>query len=225
MIKKTTITKTTPAAAKTGAAPRPEPVRPTLLLATNNRHKACEMSEILSPLGFDITTPEDIGLSLEIKETGETFEENARLKARAFAQASGLPSIADDSGLCVAALGWEPGVRSARFGGAATDEDRRRLLLEIMESGADRFAKFVTVIAGAFPDGTEIVAEGEQRGELLRAERGESGFGYDPVFYYPKLRKTNAEMTPEEKNSVSARGKALRALAKKLKKSFYRKDV
>ncbi|MDR2615473.1 MAG: RdgB/HAM1 family non-canonical purine NTP pyrophosphatase, partial [Oscillospiraceae bacterium] len=174
-----------------------------LLLATNNADKAREMGEILSPLGFRLITPSELGVSVEVEETGETFEENARLKARAFCSASGLPSIADDSGLCVDALGGAPGVYSARFGGVPTNEARRSYLLERMAETEPRGAKFVTCIVCAFPDGAELVAFGEERGEILREPRGDSGFGYDPVFFYPPLGKTNAQMTPEEKNAVS----------------------
>ncbi|MDR2420690.1 MAG: RdgB/HAM1 family non-canonical purine NTP pyrophosphatase [Oscillospiraceae bacterium] len=191
----------------------PDGARRALLLATNNADKLREMRGILSPLGFELVTPGELGDTAETDETGETFEENARLKARAFCEKFGMPSVADDSGLCVDALGGAPGVRSARFGGALSNEARLRHLLKCMETEGNRAARFVTYVICAFPDGGELVASGEERGELLRERRGESGFSYDPVFYYPPLGKTNAEMTPDEKNSVSARGAALRALA------------
>ncbi|MDR0445541.1 MAG: RdgB/HAM1 family non-canonical purine NTP pyrophosphatase [Oscillospiraceae bacterium] len=187
-----------------------------ILLATNNADKVREMSEILSPLGFDIKTPRELGVVLEVEETGESFEDNARLKARAFCEKTGLPALADDSGLCVAALDGAPGVHSARYGGVDSNEMRRSFLLTRMQTQENRAAKFVTCILCALPNGDEIVEFGEEVGEITRAPRGDSGFGYDPVFFYPPLGKTNAEMTPSEKNSVSARGAALRHFAQAL---------
>jgi XTP/dITP diphosphohydrolase len=189
----------------------------TFLLATGNIGKLREMRELLAPLGYELVSPADFGLVLDVEETGETFEENARLKAKIYCAAMGFPSIADDSGLCVDALGGEPGVHSKRYGGGGlSDGELCELLLKNVENAEQRAAKFVSVIVCAFPDGGELVATGECSGEIARARRGDGGFGYDPVFYLPQLGKTMAELSPEEKNAVSHRGNALRAFAAKL---------
>ena len=160
-----------------------------------------------------------------MEETGTTFEENSFLKANAVMQATGLPALADDSGIAVDALNGEPGIYSARYGFDDTLDDRGRLnlLLKNTEQVPDgqRQAKFVCVITLVTPDGKVIQARGEVHGELLRAPAGEGGFGYDPIFYYPPFGKTLAQVSAEEKNQVSHRAVALRVLYEKLKEAGY----
>ena len=154
------------------------------ILATNNMKKLAEMQRILSPLGINVVTAKALGIELEdVEETGTTFEENARIKARAVMQATGLPAIADDSGLVVDALNGEPGVYSARYGGPDLDDTGRwQLLLKNMEGQTNRACKFVSVICCAFPDGSEVMARGECPGVVAQGPSGAGGFGYDPVF-------------------------------------------
>ena len=191
------------------------------VLASHNKKKMKEMREILSRLGVELLSQAEAGVDLEPEETGATFEENARIKARAVMEASGLPAIADDSGLVVDALGGAPGVHSARYGGEGLDDTGRwRLLLENMEGQARRTCRFVSVICCAFPDGSEIVSRGKCEGELALAPSGEGGFGYDPIFYLPELGRTMAQLTAEEKNRISHRGNALRAFQKEWEKRY-----
>ena len=188
------------------------------ILATHNPGKLREMSDILSHLGVEVVSPADMGITVEVEETGTTFAENAMLKAKAICAASGLPAIADDSGLCVDALNGAPGVYSARYGGEGLDDTGRyRLLLENMRGQMPRTAKFVSVITCCFPNGDVISARGECPGTIAFAPMGEGGFGYDPVFFVPTLKKTFAQLTAEEKNAISHRGKALEAFQVKLK--------
>lgn len=187
-----------------------------LVLASKNEKKLKEMREILSGMGVEVCLQADVGVDVEVEETGSTFEENSMLKARAVMEASGLPAIADDSGLCVAALNGAPGVYSARYGGPELDDaGRYRLLLANMQ-GQPRGAKFVSVITCCFPNGDVLTARGECAGTIAYAPQGEGGFGYDPVFFVPSLKKTFAQLTPEEKNAISHRGKALTAFQAKL---------
>ena len=184
------------------------------VLASHNKGKLAELQEILGELGVEVVLQSDVGLDLEPDETGTTFAENAKIKAQAVMEASGLPAIADDSGLCVDALNGGPGVYSARFGGEGLDDKGRyTLLLEMLRGQTDRAAHFHTSIVCAFPNGDELVCEGECPGTIAFAPMGEGGFGYDPVFFVPELRKTFGQLTAEEKASVSHRGKALRAFA------------
>ena len=188
-----------------------------LVLASRNIHKLEEMRAILSGLGVEILLERDVGADVDVEETGTTFEENALLKAKAVMEHTGLPAIADDSGLCVDALGGAPGVYSARYGGPElSDVGRYRLLLENMRGMLDRRCKFVSCICACFPDGTTITARGECPGTLAYAPRGEDGFGYDPIFFVPGLKKTFAQLTPQEKNAISHRGVALQAFEEKL---------
>ena len=188
-----------------------------MVLASKNAHKLTEMKDILSQLGVEVVLESDVGVDVDVEETGATFEENAYLKAHAVCQASGLPAIADDSGLCVDALNGAPGVYSARYGGPELDDTGRyRLLLENMRGQTPRTAKFVSVITCCFPNGDVISARGECPGTIAFAPMGEGGFGYDPVFFLPGLKKTFAQLTPEEKNAVSHRGRALEAFQAKL---------
>lgn len=187
------------------------------VLASHNRGKLREMQEILSSLHVEVVLQSDVGLALEPEETGATFAENAAIKAKAVMEASGLPAIADDSGLCVDWLNGAPGIYSARYGGADSDEARCRLLLENLRGATDRAAHFHSAVVCAFPNGDTLEASGDCFGTIAYAPRGEGGFGYDPVFFVPELCKTFAQLTPEEKNAVSHRGNALRAFAETLK--------
>ena len=192
-----------------------------LVLASKNEKKLREMDEILSSLGIEVISEAQAGVDVEVEETGTTFEENSLLKAKAVMEASGLPAIADDSGLCVDALGGAPGVYSARYGGPELDDTGRyRLLLENMK-GQPRGARFVSVITCCFPNGDVLTARGECPGTIAFAPMEEGGFGYDPVFFLPKLKKTFAQLTPEEKNAVSHRGLALRAFREKLEEYLH----
>ena len=187
------------------------------ILATHNPGKLREMADILSHLGVEVVSPADVGITVEVEETGATFAENAMLKAKAICAASGLPAIADDSGLCVDALNGAPGVYSARYGGLDDDVARYRLLLENLRGAGTRAAHFHTSVVCCFPNGNVLEAEGDCHGTIAYAPQGENGFGYDPVFFVPELRKTFAQLTPEEKNAISHRGVALRAFGEKLK--------
>ena len=188
------------------------------VLASQNKHKLAEMQAILSAHGVEVVLQSDLGLHVDVEETGETFAENALLKARAVMEASGLPAIADDSGLCVDCLNGAPGVYSARYGGEGlSDEDRYRMLLENMRGAGSRAAHFTSAIACVFPNGDVIEAQGECPGTIAFAPQGDGGFGYDPVFFLPQLRKTYAQLTPEEKAAVSHRGKALEVFDGKLR--------
>ena len=188
-----------------------------LVLASQNEKKLKEMNDILSQLGIEVCLQSQLGVHVDVEETGETFEENSLLKARAVMEASGMPAIADDSGLCVDALNGAPGVYSARYGGEGLDDTGRyRLLLENMRGQTPRTAKFVSVITCCFPNGDVLSARGECPGTIAFAPMGEGGFGYDPVFFIPSLKKTFAQLSPEEKNAISHRGKALEAFQVKL---------
>lgn len=189
-----------------------------MVLASKNAHKLAELQAILSAQGVEVALESDVGVDVEVEETGVTFEENALLKARAVMEASGLPAIADDSGLCVDALNGAPGVYSARYGGPELDDKGRyKLLLENMRGMLDRRCKFVSCICCCFPNGDVLTARGECPGTLAYAPKGEDGFGYDPVFFVPSLKKTFAQLTPEEKNAISHRGMALVRFAEVLR--------
>ena len=188
-----------------------------VILASKNQHKLTELSAILSQLGFEIVLESEYGLDIDVEETGTTFEENSYLKAEAVMKASGLPVLADDSGLMVDALDGAPGVYSARYGHKASDKERTAYLLENMKDVPEerRGAKFVCVITCLFPDGRKIVARGECPGVIARAPHGENGFGYDPVFYLPELGMTYAELPSEQKNAISHRARALQDFCRK----------
>ena len=170
------------------------------------------MQNILGALGMEVMLERDAGVDVEVEETGTTFAENSLLKAQAVFDATGLATVADDSGLMVDALGGAPGVYSARYGGLHTDAERIALLLENMKDVPDekRTAQFVCAVTCLLPDGRKIAVQGVCPGVILRAPRGEGGFGYDPVFYLPEFGKTFAELAGEEKNRISHRGRALR---------------
>ena len=192
-----------------------------LIIASNNAHKVQEIKQILSGKFDEILSLREAGVDHETVEDGKTFMENARKKARELCELSGEACLADDSGISVDALGGAPGVYSARYAGDhGDDEANNDLLLKNLEDKTDRSARFVCCIACVFPEkyGCEpIVVRGYVEGEILKERQGEGGFGYDPLFYFKQFGKTLAEVTPEEKNSVSHRGNAIKAFAEKLK--------
>ncbi len=191
----------------------------TFIIATHNPKKLKELSRILVPLGIEAVTDRDLGLSLtEVEENGTTFEENAYLKAASACRESGLPAVADDSGLCVDALDGAPGLYSARYAGeGATDEEKIEKLLDALKDVPQpaRTARFVSAICCVFPHGTQLTARGECEGEMAFAPDGEGGFGYDPIFLHEG--HSFAAMTAEEKDAVSHRGRSLRAFSQVLK--------
>ena len=191
------------------------------VLATHNPGKLKEMGAILAQFGVEVVSPRDLGITVDVEETGTTFAENAMLKAKAICAAAKLPAIADDSGLCVDALNGGPGVYSARYGGEGLDDKGRyMLLLNNMRGQPTRAAHFACAIACAFPNGDELTAEGRCDGTIAFAPMGEGGFGYDPVFFVPELKKTFGQLTAEEKSAISHRGRALAAFVEKLETYF-----
>ena len=185
----------------------------TLVIATRNTGKTSEIRDLLKDFPINIKNLDDFGPIPEVKEDGNTFDENAYKKASFAARILGLPALADDSGLLVEALGGAPGIHSARYAGEnATDEQRRAKLLQEMEEKTDRRAAFECVISIAVPTGPALTYEARCEGLITREPAGSNGFGYDPIFYYPPLKKTFAELTMQEKSHVSHRGKALREL-------------
>jgi XTP/dITP diphosphohydrolase len=196
---------------------------PKLLLATNNRGKVREYKHMLKDLPFELVSPAEVGINTEVEEIGKSLEENAILKATTLAKESQLLTLADDSGLEVDALGGEPGRLSARYAGeGASDEDRVNYLLKKLEGVPEgkRQARFKCVIAVATPDGEVELCPGECEGVIALEPRGKEGFGYDPVFYLPELGKTMAELSLEEKNSVSHRGRAAREAVSLLRRKY-----
>jgi XTP/dITP diphosphohydrolase len=188
----------------------------SLLLATTNRHKLEEYRAIFSDLPFKLLSLHDVELDLDVEESGTTFAENAEIKALTYARTSGMLSLADDSGLEIDALGGSPGVYSARFVGRGTSyEDRFRIILERLKGLApeQRSARFRCAITLAEPLGYYRTVEGAIEGQIADAPRGDHGFGYDPIFLVPELGKTSAELTLEEKNRISHRGRAARLAA------------
>ena len=196
-----------------------------VVLASKNPHKLVEISKITEKFGFELILQSELGVDIDVEETGTTFEENSFIKAEAVMKATGLPALADDSGIAVDALNGEPGIYSARYGFDESLDDWGRLLLLLKNTehvpDGQRQAQFVCVITMVTPDGKVIQARGEIHGELTREARGENGFGYDPIFYYPPFGKTTAELEPEEKHAVSHRGNALRVFYEKLKEAGY----
>ena len=184
-----------------------------ILLATNNAKKLIELQQLLGD-SFELLTLKDVGIDNVPDETGTTFRENALIKAQAAQKHCDLPVISDDSGLCVEALNGEPGVYSAEYGKplAVTDQDRNELLLRNMNLHNNRACYFVCCFCLLLPNQPPQYFEGYCHGELLRQPQGENGFGYDPIFYLPQFEKTMAELTPNEKNSVSHRGQAAQKL-------------
>ncbi|MDF1590917.1 MAG: XTP/dITP diphosphatase [Desulfobacterales bacterium] len=193
----------------------------TIVIASRNKGKKVEIQELLNDFPVNIKTLDDFGPVPEIAENGTTFEENAYQKASSIARILGLPALADDSGLVVEVLDGRPGVYSARYAGEdATDRQRCLKLLEEMEGQANRSAVFECVVSIAVPSGSALTYEGKCEGLIAQTTSGSGGFGYDPVFFYPPAGKTFAEMTAEEKNSVSHRGKALRDLCAEFEKAL-----
>jgi XTP/dITP diphosphohydrolase len=190
-----------------------------LILASNNKGKLREIRQLLEPLGLEVKTAAQAGFTEDIEETGETFEDNARLKACTVAKALGLPALADDSGLEVGALDGAPGVYSARYAGpGASDADRSaKLLKELADVPLEnRLAAFICVMACCLPSGEVLTAEGSLKGRIALEPAGNNGFGYDPVFELPDRGCTVAQLTAEEKNGISHRGRALKDLARGL---------
>lgn len=191
-----------------------------IIIATHNKHKLAEMARILEPMGYEVVTDRDLGIELtDVEENGETFLENARIKAEAGCRESGLPCIADDSGLCVDALNGEPGVYSARYSGEHGNDaaNNEKLLFNLKDVPDEkRTARFICAICVSFPDGNEITAEGACEGKIGYEYRGSNGFGYDPLFMVGD--RSFAEFSAEEKDAVSHRGNALKSLQSKLER-------
>ncbi|MCB2228806.1 MAG: XTP/dITP diphosphatase [Desulfarculaceae bacterium] len=190
-----------------------------LVLASGNKGKLAEIKAMCAPMGIEVVTAAELGFTEDVPETGDTFEDNARLKAVAVSQALGRPALADDSGLVVAALEGAPGVHSARYaGGHADDAANNAKLLAAMEGVPvdERGAAFVCVMLCRRPDGAELIARGRLEGRIALAPAGDSGFGYDPLFELPEQGLTVAQLGPGQKNAISHRGQALRELAKGL---------
>ena len=184
-----------------------------LVVATGNAHKLREIAEIFP--NFEVVSQKQLGFNEDVEENGSTFSENALIKARAAAKALGVVAIADDSGLCVDALGGAPGIYSARYCGYhGNDQENRNVLLKNMQGVENRAAHFTSAIALVKPNGEEIVVEGHTYGKILEKETGDGGFGYDCLFESDDLKKSFGLATPEEKNAVSHRFRALGKLAK-----------
>ncbi len=196
-----------------------------VVLASKNKHKLVEISKITEKFGIELVLQSELGVDIDVEETGKTFEENSFLKAEGVMKATGLPALADDSGIAVDALNGEPGIYSARYGfdDSLDDWGRLELLLKNTEHVPDgqRQAQFVCVITMVTPEGQVVQARGEIHGELTREAKGENGFGYDPIFYYPPMGKTTAEMSSVEKNQVSHRANALKLFYEKMKEAGY----
>ena len=196
-----------------------------IVIATKNPNKIKEISEVMSPLGFDVISQTDAGIDIDVEETGDTFDKNALLKARAVSLICDDYVLADDSGLCVESLDGKPGVMSARYAGeGASDAHKIIKLLGELDNEENRAAKFVTSVAIIFPDGTELVTQGEVSGKITKQPMGDNGFGYDPVFYSNELGKTFAQASADEKNSVSHRSRAIKALFNELKEILEGED-
>ncbi len=186
----------------------------TIVVASGNKNKLREIKEMMT--GYQVRGYKDFGLDFEIEEDGKTFFENALIKAKAVCQALGKPALADDSGIVVEALGGQPGIYSARYAGDGIDEHNNQLLLKNMEGVTDRRAKFVCCMVYYTPDGNVISATGETHGTVMHAPEGSNGFGYDCIFFSKDLQKGLGIASDEEKNSISHRSRALKALMEKL---------
>lgn len=194
-----------------------------IIFATKNKGKMNEIKLIMQDMPFNIVSMQDAGIDIDVEETGKTFEENAIIKARAIMEKSGCITLADDSGLEVDYLDKAPGVYSARYMGENTSYDiKNKKIIELLEGIADekRTARFVSAIAAVFKDGSLITTRAVIEGTIAQEPKGENGFGYDPIFYIPELKKTSAEISIEEKNKISHRGKALKLMKEKLKKKL-----
>lgn len=190
-----------------------------MIFASNNAGKIREVKEMMQDFGKDVISLKEAGITIDIEENGTTFEENALIKCRAIHEMTGAMVLADDSGLEIDYLNKEPGVYSARYLGHDTPYDvKNQIILERLKDaeGEARSARYVCVMAAIFPDGKECTAAGTVEGQIAQAPAGEGGFGYDPIFWLSQYQKTMAELTPEEKNAISHRGRALYALREKL---------
>lgn len=189
-----------------------------IVIASRNKKKIRELEALISKYieGVKLLSLDDVGLYEDVEEDGSSFEENALIKAR-YAARSGKISVGDDSGLCVNALGGAPGIYSARYAGEHGNDEanNRKLLFELSDKG-DKSAYFVSAVACVLPDGSEFVTEGRANGEITENASGNGGFGYDPIFYCPELGKTFADLSADEKNAISHRGKAIENFSKKL---------
>ena len=196
-----------------------------VVLASKNKHKLIEISKITEKFGIELILQSELGIDLDVEENGTTFEENSYIKAEAVMKATGLPALADDSGIAVDALNGEPGIYSARYGFDDTLDDHGRMMLLLKNTeqvpDGERQAQFVCVITMVTPEGQTIQARGEVHGTLAREPKGENGFGYDPIFYYPPAGCTTAELPPEVKNQVSHRANALKLFYEKMKEAGY----
>lgn len=191
-----------------------------IILASNNQNKVAEVKEILKDKNVEIVSLKEAGIDVDVDENGTTFEENALIKARAVCKMTGNITMADDSGLEVDYMDKQPGVYSARFMGHDTSYDiKNKAIIDKLEGveGDARSARFVAAIAVVFPDGKEIVTKGTMEGLIAREPAGDNGFGYDPIVYLPEYDMTSAQLSPEEKNKISHRGKALKKMAEELK--------
>ncbi|MBE7044416.1 MAG: RdgB/HAM1 family non-canonical purine NTP pyrophosphatase [Ruminococcaceae bacterium] len=192
-----------------------------LIAATHNQGKVRELQAILGELGYEVITQEAAGISVSPVEDADSFEGNALIKARAVAELCKEAVIADDSGLCVDALGGAPGVYSARYAGEnATDEENNQKLLAELSGIENRAAKYVAALVLILPDGREFVERGEVCGQILKTEEGTGGFGYDPLFFSDELKMSFGVATPEAKNAISHRGRALQKVYQKLKEEM-----
>lgn len=199
-----------------------------IVFATGNEGKMREIREILSDLEVEVLSMKEMGIDIPIEENGTSFTENALIKARAVAECCGEIVLADDSGLEIDWLNKEPGIYSARYMGEDTSyRVKNANLIARLDGVPDekRTARFICAIAAVFPDGEALTTHGEIEGRIAFEERGENGFGYDPIFYIPELSKTSAELSDEEKNQISHRGKALRLMKEELKKKRERGSV
>ena len=194
-----------------------------LIFATGNEGKMKEVRMILEDLGLPVLSLKDAGITADVEENGTTFEENAQIKAKAIMEMTGALVLADDSGLEVDALDKEPGIYSARYMGHDTSYHiKNQNIIDRLEGkvGEERSARFVCAIAAAFPDGRVLITRGTMEGQIGYEEKGENGFGYDPIFYLPEYQCYSAELSLEEKNKLSHRGKALRLMKERLHESF-----
>ena len=194
-----------------------------IIFATGNEGKIKEVRMILEDLGLPVLSLKDAGITADVEENGTTFEENAQIKAKAIMEMTGALVLADDSGLEVDALDKEPGIYSARYMGHDTSYHiKNQNIIDRLEGkvGEERSARFVCAIAAAFPDGRVLITRGTMEGQIGYEEKGENGFGYDPIFYLPEYQCYSAELSLEEKNKLSHRGKALRLMKERLHESF-----
>ena len=194
-----------------------------IIFATGNEGKMKEVRMILEDLGLPVLSLKDAGITADVEENGTTFEENAQIKAKAIMEMTGALVLADDSGLEVDALDKEPGIYSARYMGHDTSYHiKNQNIIDRLKGkvGEERSARFVCAIAAAFPDGRVLITRGTMEGQIGYEEKGENGFGYDPIFYLPEYQCYSAELSLEEKNKLSHRGKALRLMKERLHESF-----